>query len=251
MLKGPTSTLSSGTASYLVALNYAVELLNCGMADAIIMVGADECHDAHIMGTDKVGLMSRSKFAPLTDKADGMVLSPGSVAVMLETEKHALERNANIIAAIKGYAATSDNYGLADIDPEGTELYECVKRAIEDSKAESIDLYVNAAIGVPNCDSADINALKKLIDDGIFRSDIACSAVSPLLGVASGTNSGYSLLSVLYSFLHQEVIGVSADVKDSVRANYSKENRKKDLNTACISTMGLGGAYSSIVIEKY
>lgn len=250
MLKGPTSTLSSGTASYLVALNYALELLNSGMADAIIMVGADECHDAHIMGTDKVGLMSRTKFAPLTEKADGMVLSPGSVALMLETEKHALERNANIIAAIKGYASTSDNYGLADIDPEGTELYECVKRAIEDSKAESLDLYVNAAIGVPNCDSADINALKKLVDEGIFRSDIACSTISPLLGIASGTNSGYSLLSALYSFIHQEVIGVDG-VKADISAHYSAENRKKDINTACISTMGLGGSYSSIVVEKY
>lgn len=251
MLKGPTSTLSSGTASYLVALNYAVELLNCGMADAIIMVGADECHDAHIMGTDKVGLMSRTKFAPLSDQADGMVLSPGSVAVMLETEKHALERNANIIAAIRGYAATSDNYGLADIDPDGTELYECVKRAVADSGAGNIDLYVNAAIGVPNCDSADINALRKLIDEGIFRPDIACSAVSPLLGVASGTNSGYSLLSTLYSFLRQEVIGVSSEVRDAVCANYKRENTKKEIRTACISTMGLGGSYSSVVIEKY
>ncbi len=253
MLKGPTSTLSSGTASYLVALNYAVEVLNSGMADAIIMVGADECHDAHIMGTDKLGLISRTKFAPLSGKADGMVLSPGAVAVMLETEKHALARNANIIASVKGYAATSDNYRIANVSPEGKELYECVKRALADSKAENIDLYINAAIGVPNCDSADINALTELIREGILPEDVACTAVSPLLGIASGTNSGYSLLSALYSILKQEVVGVSADaqIEASIASHYSAENRKREINTACISTMGLGGAYSAVVIEKY
>ena len=117
----------------------------------------------------------------------------------------------------------------------------------------NIDLYINAAIGVPNCDSADISALKRLVDEGILPADVACSAVSPLLGVASGTNSGYSLLNALYSIIHQEIVGIPEDSKfaDSVAKHYSSENRKQEVKTACISTMGLGGAYSSLVIEKY
>lgn len=254
MLKGPTSTLSSGTASYLVALNYATELLNADMADAIIMVGADECNDPLIIGNDKVNLLSKTKFAPLSNKADGMVLSPGSVAVMLETEKHALERNANIIASIKGYASTSDNYHLGTVSPDGEELYECIKMAIADSDVKDVDLYINAAMGIPNCDSADINALKKLIDEGVLGSDVACSMVSPLLGVASGTNSGYGLLNALYSFINQEVVGVPSscsELNEDISNYYSNDNKKKDIRTACVSTMALGGAYSSLVLEKY
>ncbi len=254
MLKGPTSTLSSGTASYLVALNYATELLNDDMADAIIMVGADECNDPLIIGNDKVNLLSKTKFAPLSNKADGMVLSPGSVAVMLETEKHALERNANIIASIKGYASTSDNYHLGTVSPEGEELYECVKMAIVDSDVKGVDLYINAAMGIPNCDSADINALKKLIDEGVLSSDVACSMVSPLLGVASGTNSGYGLLNALYSFINQEVIGVPSncsELNEKIANHYNNDNKKKEIRTACVSTMALGGTYSSLVLEKY
>lgn len=254
MLKGPTSTLSSGTASYLVALNYAIELLKSNMADAIIMVGADECNEPLLIGNDKVNLLSRTKFAPLSDNADGMVLSPGAVAVMLETEKHALDRNANIIASIKGYASTSDNYHLGTVSPDGEELYECVKRAIADSNVGEIDLYVNAAMGIPNCDSADMNAMKKLIKEGILSQDIDCSAVSPLLGIASGTNSGYGLLNVLYSFIHQEIVGLPTgchDLKGDLPSHYSVENKKKNVQTACISTMALGGSYSSLVLEKY
>ena len=223
------------------------------MADAIIMIGADECNDPLLIGNDKVRLLSRTSFAPFSEKADGMVLSPGSVAVILETEKHAKERNADIIAAVKGYASTSDNYHLGTVSPEGQELYECVKRAAEDSGVQKIDLYINAAMGIPDCDSADINALNRLIEDGVFDKDIDCSMVSPMLGVASGTNSGYGLLSALYSFINNEVIGVSAagELRADIREHYSSENIKKDIHTACVSTMALGGSYSSLVIEKY
>lgn len=254
MLKGATSTLSSGTASYLVALNYAVELLNADMADAIIMVGADECNEPLIIGYDKVHLLSKTNFAPLSDKADGMVLSPGAVAVMLETEKHALERNASIIATIKGYASTSDNYHLGTVSPDGEELYECVKRAIVDSEVKAVDLYVNAAMGIPDCDSADISTMIKLIDEGILDSDVACSTVSPMLGIASGTNSGYGLLNALYSFIKQEIVGIPSNccgLKSDISSYYRNENQKKEVRTACVSTIGLGGSYSSVVLEKY
>lgn len=254
MLKGPTSTLSSGTASFLIAFDYATELLHSDMADAVVMIGADECNEALIMGNDKVNLLSRTKFSPFSKAADGMVLSPGAVAVILETEEHAVKRNANIYATVKGYSSTSDNYRLGTVSPNGDELYECVKRAIADSNAETIDLYINAAMGIPDCDNADINAIKKLISDRLLKQDIDCSMVSPMLGIASGTNAGYGLLAALYSFIKQEVIGLPSGLghlKEEMSGHYSKTNKQKAIKTACISTIALGGLYSSLILEKY
>ena len=250
MLKGPISTLSCGNASFLIAFDYANELLKKGMADAILVISADECNDPLLVGNDKVGLLSKEKFAPLSDHSDGMVLSPGATAVMIETETHALERKARIIASIKGYASTSDNYQIASVDPEGQELYESIKRAVEKT---AIDLYINAAMGVENCDQADIHALKKALDTEVFDSNLSCSAVSPMLGVTSGSNSGYGLLNGLYSIINQEVIGLPSDfeVSESISKYYEKENKAKKIQNVCISTMSFGGAYSSLVLEKY
>ena len=250
MLKGPISTLSCGNASFLIAFDYANELLKKGMADAILVISADECNDPLLVGNDKVGLLSKEKFAPLSDHSDGMVLSPGATAVMIETESHALERKARIIASIKGYASTSDNYQIASVDPEGQELYESIKRAVEKT---AIDLYINAAMGVENCDQADIHALKKALDTEVFDSNLSCSAVSPMLGVTSGSNSGYGLLNGLYSIINQEVIGLPSDfeVSESISKYYEKENKAKKIQNVCISTMSFGGAYSSLVLEKY
>ena len=86
-----------------------------------------------------------------------------------------------------------------------------MKRAVSDSHVGAIDLYINAAMGIPNCDSADINAMIRLVDEGILYTQVACSMVSPMLGIASGTNAGYGLLNALYSFIKQEIVGIPAN----------------------------------------
>lgn len=253
MLKGPISTLSCGNASFLIAFNYANELLKKDMADAILVISADECNDPLLIGNDKVGLLSKEKFAPMSKQSDGMVLSAGASAVMLETESHALERKANILASIKGYASSSDHYQIANVNPDGQELYESIKRGMEESKNPPIDLYIHSAMGVPNCDQADLHAFEKALDNKLFDHNISCSIVSPMLGITSGSNSGYGLLNALYSIEKQEVVGLPSDfeVSDEISKYYGKENVKKEIQNVCISTMSFGGAYSSLVIEKY
>ncbi|MCI7813776.1 MAG: beta-ketoacyl-[acyl-carrier-protein] synthase family protein [Lachnospiraceae bacterium] len=254
MLKGPTSTLSEGICSFLPALNYACEILKNKMADIMVVISADECNEPLLVGKDKLGLLSAKSYQPLTNQSDGMVMSQGSVAVLLETEEHAKEREAPIYAAIKGYSATSDNEGIATVSTSGEELAECVRRAVEESGIKKIDLYVNAALGVSTCDEADCNAIERLKEHGIFDAQTRYSAVSPLLGVASGTNSGYGLLSILYSFERQEVIGFPKQIslRDSVDEGYAKgKNIAVPLARACLSGMSLGGTYGAVVVQKY
>ena len=108
-------------------------------------------------------------------------------------------------------------------------------------------------MGIPNCDAADIHALQRLIQEGLLAEDVACSMVSPMLGIASGSNSGYGLLAALYSMLHQEVIGMPDDLpelKSDIASHYRKTNEKKGIRNVCLSTMALGGTYSSIILEK-
>lgn len=254
MLKGSTSTLSEGICSFLLALQYACEILKNKMADMLVVISADECNEPLLVGKDKVHLLAHKSYQPLTRESDGMVMSPGSVAILLETEEHAKERNASIYASIKGYSATSDNKGIATVSAGGEELAECVRRAVEESGIEKIDLYVNAALGVKVCDEADTHAIERLKAQNILHKDTWYSAVSPLLGVASGTNSGYGLMDILYSFEKQEVIGLpkTISLRDSIDGGYAKgENVSVQLNCACLSGMSLGGAYAAVVIQKY
>lgn len=253
MLKGPTSTLSNGVASFLLAFNYASELLHNDTADAIIVVSADECNEPLLIGNDKLDLLSRDDYRPLTPEADGMVLSPGAVAVVLEKESCARARGAKLLARVKGLGVSSDNGKLASVDPNGEALRVCVENAVREAGSPKIDLYLNTAMGVPACDEADANALQALTEAGVLRADTLCSTVSPLLGIASGTDAGYSLLAALHAFEKQEALGLPAGhpaLRAGLEGRYARENRKADIHTACVSGMSLGGTFASLVLEQ-
>lgn len=249
MLKGPTSTLSNGVVSFLLAFNYAHALLKNDAADAIVVVSADECNEPLIIGNDKVGLLSREHFRPMAADADGMVLSPGAVAVVLEKESAAKARDAKIYAKVKGLNVSSDNAKLASVDPDGDALRYSVRQAMQEAGLTRTDLYLHTAMGIADCDAADANTICKEI-----AADTLVSTVSPLLGIASGTDAGYSLLAALYAFEKQCGLGLpdgQAAVRKELADRYAYENTAADIRTACISGMSLGGAYACVVLEKY
>lgn len=249
-LKGPTSTLTVGGTSTLVAMNYAIELIHNGHADAIVVVGADECNEPMLAGNDKVGLLSENGCVPFSKSADGMVLSQGSTAFVIETEQHAKERSAHIYAKIKGYAMTSDNKGLSTVAEDGEALKECVKSAIQESGLDYVDYFASSAIGVKEIDEAESHMIHELFDE---RTNI--SNIPALLGYSTGSVGGYGILSALYVFEKEQVIGLPEgdyELKEEVQGKLVKgENRSASVKTACVDAVAFGGGYASIVLEKY
>ena len=239
-LKGPTSTLSTGGTSFLTALSYAYELLNSRKADAIIVIGADECNEPLVLGIHKAGLLSSSGEAPFSPKADGMVLSQGSVALVLERESDAISQQKRIYATVSGYALTSDHPELGSINHDGQALTECLKRAIHSSGLEHIDVYMSCAGGVPGIDKAEKAAISE-----VFDSNTTVLNVQTLLGSTAGTVGGYGLLGALHSFLN----GLSGIPRFEHSENAI--SNIGEIRSACIGTISLGGSYAAVVIEKY
>lgn len=252
LLKGPTSTISNGVASFLLAFQYAHALLENDAADAIVVVSADECNDPLVIGNDKVNLLSRKAFHPMADDRDGMVLSAGATAVVLERETAAKARGAHAIARVKGLGVSSDNGKLASVDPSGEALSYCVQQAIAQASCEHIDLYLHTGMGIADCDDADANAIADLRKQRMLDEQTALGMVSPMLGVASGTNGGYALLGALYAMQNQCVLGLPDDqpIRSELAGLYPTDNHSAKIDTVCVSSMSLGGAFASVVIER-
>ncbi|MDR1550079.1 MAG: beta-ketoacyl-[acyl-carrier-protein] synthase family protein [Hungatella sp.] len=249
-LKGPTSTISTCGTSTLIAVNYAVELLRSGHAEIIIVVGADECNEPMIAGRDKMGLLSAKGSVPMSKEADGMVLSQGSTAFVLETEDHAKARNVKIYAAVRGSAMTSDNYGLSTVSAEGVELKECIVEAMKESGFDHVDYFVSGANGVKEVDQAEIQVINDIFDE---RTSI--SNIQSLIGTSTGSAGGYGILGALYSFENGKVISLPDgmyELHEAVKGKINQgENRIADVRTACVDAVAFGGGYASIVLEKY
>ncbi len=55
---------------------------------------------------------------PFSSDRSGFILAEGAGIVQLEELEHALQRNADIFAEVKGYGQTSDAYNLTQPKPD-------------------------------------------------------------------------------------------------------------------------------------
>ena len=253
MLKGPTSTMSVGDCSFLLAFTYAMEILDNDRADAVVVISADECNDDMLEAEDKLGLLSEGEFHPFTQKADGRALAPGAVALVIEKESHAKARKAKIKAFVKSYSTYSGTNDPIEIHSE-KELTRCVTQAVKESGIPHTDLYVCSAMGVKEADDTDLMTMEELQKTGVLSEDTIYSSASPLIGSTQGSSSGYNVLDALYAFEKQEVPG-TPDGWDALReqadGKYPQgENRKAQVKNACVSGLTFGGACMAVVLEK-
>ncbi|MDQ2085436.1 beta-ketoacyl-[acyl-carrier-protein] synthase family protein [Herbivorax sp. ANBcel31] len=249
MIKGPTSTISSGGTSTLNALVYGCELLRSRQAEALVIIGADECNEVLIRGYDKIGLLSDNGVMPFSKKSKGMILSPGSTAFIIETEEHAKKRNAKIYAKILGYASTSDNSPLCYVSKQGIEWQKSVSLALEESRLDKVDHYASSASGVKGIDIAEANLINNL-----FTKETAISSVQSLLGFTSGSSGGYELLSNIYAMETGKIPSTPNKIQsplDKIAGKINQEKaRKKEIKNAAVSAVSFGGAYTTIIVGK-
>jgi len=225
MLKGPTSTLSCSTASFSSALIYAYEILKNNKADSIIVVSSDECTKELLEGNNKLGILKINSSKKFSRNNDGMFLTPGSVALVLEKESTALKRNTKIYCSFRDYYFSSDNYALNSFNPDGTDLYYSIKKLLENN---SVDLIINSALGMKNSDLAELNCVKRLEKNNILKKAVKITNISDYIGIASGSHSGFMMLNAIFNF-----------------------EKNHNIRKILTNSIGLGGSYFPIIIERY
>ena len=90
---------------------------------------------------------------------DGFVISEVVGMVILEDEEHAIKRNANILAKLTGYYATSDGYDM--VAPSGEGALRCMKGALQNHGSE-VDYINTHGTSTPVGDVAELKAIKEL-----------------------------------------------------------------------------------------
>lgn len=101
------ATVTTGFASGLDALGYAVEMLQQGRASILLAGGAEElCLGTHSLfaGTGRLA----DHASPFDPQGTGFIPSEGAAFLVLESEDHARSRHARILARLSGYGAAFD-----------------------------------------------------------------------------------------------------------------------------------------------
>ncbi|WP_409181503.1 beta-ketoacyl-[acyl-carrier-protein] synthase family protein [Amycolatopsis sp. VS8301801F10] len=191
--EGPAAVVSDGCTSGLDAIGHAARLIEEGSADVMIAGAADTpitpiavaCFDAIRATTpDKHDPATASR--PFDATRNGFVLAEGAAMFVLESHEHALARGARIYAAVTGFATRCNAYHMTGLRPDGREMAEAIRCALDESGTHPSEVdYVNAhGSGTRQNDRHETAAFKRSLGEHARR--VPVSSIKSMVGHSLG-----------------------------------------------------------------
>ncbi|MFF7475317.1 beta-ketoacyl-ACP synthase II [Streptomyces sp. NPDC008092] len=191
--EGPTTVVSTGCTSGLDAVGYAAELIREGSADVMVAGAADApispitvaCFDA-IKATTSRNDDPEHASRPFDGTRNGFVLGEGSAVFVLEELDSARRRGAHVYAEIAGYATRSNAFHMTGLRPDGREMAEAIRVALDEARLapEAVD-YVNAhGSGTKQNDRHETAAFKRSLGEHAYA--VPVSSIKSMVGHSLG-----------------------------------------------------------------
>ena len=260
-LKGPNQTVTSACASATDAIGMAMRLILAGDADAMITGGTE----ASITGLTIAGFANMKALSqsnenptkasrPFDKDRNGFVLGEGSGMIVIETETHAKNRGATILAELAGYGSTDDAFHITQPSEGGIGAMKAMERAILDAKVNLEDIdYINAhGTSTPFNDKIESTAIKNLFKN--HSNMLKISSTKSMTGHLLGAAGGIEAVASVNTILHQTIPPtINYDTPDpDCNLDYVPNNaQNNEVNVLLSNTFGFGGHNAVICIRKY
>lgn len=222
---GPTSTVTAGHAAGAVALQYATDLVASRRADAMLCLAADTLTDVVLRAHQELGLLYAG--------GDGLALSEGGFALLLESLSSAQARQARIYGEVLGCGMASDARGIGRVDPQGRGVEQAMRVALDRACLTPGDVsavWANAA-GQLRVDTAEMRAIERLFHDS-WKPCI----VTPKLRMGEPVGAGGPLNAIL---------ALQCWARGSGGAHVGP------VGPVLVNSSSLGGAHVSVVLAPY
>ena len=259
--RGPSQTVISACASSNDAIGIALRLIRYGDAD-IILTGGTEASitPLTIAGFANMRALSQncdnptSASRPFDANRDGFVLSEGAGMIVIESEEHALNRGAPILAELAGYGSSDDAFHITQPAPGGIGAFKAMKRAIIDSGLKPNDIdYINAhGTSTPFNDKNESKAIGNLFKDTIDTLKISStkSMTGHLLGAAGGLEAVASIKTILNQIIPPTINYDTPDPECNL--DYTPNHSiPHEINASLSNTFGFGGHNAVLCFRKY
>ncbi|MGX6602120.1 beta-ketoacyl-[acyl-carrier-protein] synthase family protein [Micromonosporaceae bacterium Da 78-11] len=210
--EGPSTVVSTGCTSGIDSVGYAVELIREGTADVMVAGSSDApispitmaCFDAIKATTprhDDPATASR----PFDGTRNGFVLGEGAAVFVLEEREAAMARGARVYAEIAGYATRSNAYHMTGLRPDGAEMAEAIRVAMDEARVNPDDIdYINAhGSGTKQNDRHETAAFKTTLGQHAYRTPV--SSIKSMVGHSLGAIGSIEIAASALAMEHNVV----------------------------------------------
>lgn len=259
--RGPNQTVTSACASATDAIGMAMRLILAGDADVMLAGGTEaSVTGLCIAGFANMKALSQSctepekASRPFDADRDGFVLGEGAGILVIETEEHALDRGAVILAELAGYGSTDDAFHITQPAPEGAGAREAMKRAIQDAGLKTTDIdYINAhGTSTPFNDRNETAAIRNLF--GSHADSLKVSSTKSMTGHLLGAAGGIEAVITVKAIVHQllpPTINYETPDPECTLDYVPNTAQEHTVNAALSNTFGFGGHNAVLCFRGY
>ena len=259
-LRGPAITIASGCATGLDVLAWGVQQIQLGRVDAAV-IGATESpiFPMSLASACSLGILSKRNnepskaMRPYDKHRDGIVLSEGAVALVLERKDKAIARGAHIYAEVLGTGQAADGRNPLILDRDGFGLSRAIEMALAESgiAAHEIEHIQAHGVSLEMYDRSETNAYKRVFGDHSYR--VPISAIKSMVG-QSYSAGGLQGVSAALMVLDQGIVPPTMNLEDpdpECDLDFvPKRSRHNDVQTALVSAISFGGTFSAAVFRR-
>lgn len=256
-ITGPTYTVGTACASGTDAIGIAKNMIESGKC-SVVLAGASEAPltPMIISAFARIGALSKNQdpktaSRPFDINRDGFVMSEGAAILVLESEEHALKRNAPVYARIAGYGSYNDSHHVTSPSHDGSGLHEAITAALKDASLtpELIDCINAHGTSTPLNDQIESQVLTS-----IFGSDTYVTSTKGTTGhclAASGASEAIFSILKIHNQQIPPVAGLTTlDPSINLKIPLNTIN-DKSITHVMSNSVGFGGQNASIIFSQY
>lgn len=245
------TTISTACSSAANAIILGANMLKQGLLDAVIVGGSECITKFHLNGFNTLMILDKEPCKPFDANRGGITLGEGAAYLVMETEKHALRRDAKPLCYLSGYGNACDAYHQTASSPDGKGAILSMQKALEMSKLNISDIgYINAhGTGTQNNDLSEGIAISTLFQK-----------VPPISSTKAFTGHTTSAAGSV-----ETVISIMAMLLDFLPANLNFKTKMEELNFEPVkhtitnysfdhflkNSFGFGGNNTSLIFSKH
>ena len=260
--KGPAYTQVTACASGTDALGQALDLIRAGRCDVVIAGGTEACIVPFSIGAFQMLKALSTKRANEPEKAsrpfdadrDGFVLGEGAGILVLESEEHAKQRGAKIIAEFAGYGASADAYHITAPDPSGVGGGAAIIKAIVDAelKPENIQYYNAHGTSTEINDPTETKMIKYAFGDHAYKMKV--SSIKSMTGHCVAGSGGLEAIACILAIrdgFYPPTINLDNPDPECDLDYVPNKAQFGEITAAASGSLGFGGHNGVVIFKKY
>jgi len=258
-IHGEGFTVGGASASGNVGLVHGHRLVQWGMAEVCVVVGAlfdlSPVESQAFAALGALGGKTIKEAAracrPFDQQREGFVYGQGSGCLILESETSANARGVRPLAELAGGSLVLDGNRLSDPSPSGEA--QAMRKALQMAKLSPSDVaYVNTH-GTASIlgDMTEIAALKEIFGAELPRVwlNSTKSLTGHCLTAAGAIEAIATILQMNHGFVHPN-LNLEQPIDETCRF-VGQERQSATIDVALSNSFGFGGINSSIVLKKW